>query len=36
LYYQAGLTIISIVLSPLVAFAEVKPESIAKTENNIT
>ena len=35
-YYQSSLTIISIVLTPLAAFAEVKPESITKADNNIT
>ena len=35
-YYQSSLSIISIVLTPLAAFAEVNPESITKTENQIT
>ena len=35
-YYQSSLSIISIVLTPLAAFAEVNPESITKTENKIT
>lgn len=35
-YFQSSLTIISIFLIPLKAIAEVKPESIAKSKNQIT
>ena len=35
-YYLSTLTIINIVLTPLATFAEIKPESITKIDNQIT